>query len=189
MQENDALNAVLEKYAAETFASLSSMDRVHCFWSCTTMEQDEFREMLLKLLNSKVIDVYNDFTPEFIRAVLGSFVKYSAPISKKNDNSSADAQKSWCKVCKEIAEINVQNFLNGRNADENNRVIEQFSADLEPFFRDEELAIFLLLNFARSVARNEFVQTPAEKVNFKSGITKRIWKNAAQKYFPKEYVV
>ena len=190
MQENNALNAVLKDYDAEACKSLDNMDRVHCFWRCTTVTQDDFRKLLCKLLNSDVINIYNDFTPDFIRKVLNDFVKYAMQTNGIEKNQDSDAQKSWRKVCQAIAEHNIADFLaRENNLDEDERLIEQFAADLEPFFRDEELAVYLLLNFARAIARNELVQFPVQEVNFKRGITLRIWKNAAGKYFPKECVV
>ena len=191
MQENNALNAVLKDYDAEACKSLSNMDRVHCFWRCTTVTQDEFRKLLCNLLkNGDVIDVYNDFTPDFICEVLNSFVGYAMRTNGIDKDLDGNAQKSWRKVCKAIAEHNIADFLARENdSSENERLIEQFAADLEPFFRDEELAVCLLLNFARAIARNELVQFPVEQVNFRRGINQRIWKNAAGKYFPKECVV
>ena len=186
MQENETLNAVLESYDAEAFASLGNMERVRCFWRLTTMDEKVFKKMIINTLGKDAntrIDVFNDFTPENLKKLIANFIDHSTKTAKSSDKS----EQYWIVVCKKIAKHNVETFLKSNDCD---KVINDFSDELANFFRDEDLTFTLLLNFIRSIARKELVQTEPERdVNFKRGITERIWQKAAKKYFPEECVL
>ena len=161
---------------AEACTSLSNMERVRCFWRCTTMSEDEFRKFICELCKCDNVDVFN-FSPELLNRIFSGFVARAIEHSDTDDR-----ERNFTMICRQIAEGNIRKFLSDDNEDRDNTITEFFDCLLN-FYRDEPLVINLLLNFVRSVARNE-LKRPHEDaaVDFSPGIEARIWKKAVEKY-------
>lgn len=153
-----------------SFADLDNMSKVRTFWDHTTMEPDDFREFVCKILKKDMLDVFNDFTDKFVLKVMDDLVKQAKKLEPD---------------CGIVAEKNYEIFKANPKSSE---IISQFVDALAGFHRDETLALELLLNFVRSVLRNDYIRSisSAQGVDLRPGVTARIWKNAFLKYFPGE---
>ena len=154
--------------ANESFASLKNNQKVHLFWSCTNMQPDEFRALVSEKLQTKTFDVFNDFTEDLVYKLMPYFVARAEQMSPP---------------CGAVVTRNYIEFLANPNSKE---MVRNFVTALSNFYHDEPLALSLLLNFIRSILRNDFIRRDAaiRQVDLRQGVTERIWENAYHKYFP-----
>ena len=155
--------------ANESFESLKNNQKVHLFWSCTNMQPDEFRALVSEKLQTKTFDVFNDFTEDLVyNKLMPYFVERAEQMSPP---------------CGAVVKRNYEEFLKNPNSKE---MVRNFVTALSNFYHDEPLALSLLLNFIRSILRNDFIRRDAaiRQVDLRQGVTERIWENAYHKYFP-----
>ena len=160
--------------ANESFESLKNNQKVHLFWSCTNMQPDEFRALVSGKLQTKTFDVFNDFTEGLVCELMKDFVERAEQMSPQ---------------CGEVVKSNYEEFLKNPNSEKmerNKEMVKNFVTALSNFYHDEPLALSLLLNFIRSILRNDFIRRDAaiRQVDLRQGVTERIWENAYHKYFP-----
>lgn len=177
------------EYDAEVCNDLSNMERVRWFWHCTTMNDSEFRDIVCKLLGKQNINVYDDFTPEFIVKILQSYVREGFQARYSELASDREEIRNWTAVCLQTAVRNVEHFLSPEKSEYSTTILNDFGDLLITIYQNEELVLELLLNFIRSVVRNDYEHTSVDgQVNYQRGISGRIWKNAAQRCFSREYI-
>lgn len=154
----------------QDFASLKNIEKVRLFWKCTNLPQDEFRAMICRKLQKEDLEVFNDFTETLLYDLMHDLVKRALDMHPQ---------------CGKVAAANHQKFIDNPRSKE---IVRNFVITLSNFYHDEPLALSLLLNFIRSVLRNDFIRknSKVDDVDLQQGITERIWTNAYRKYFPED---
>ena len=151
-------------------------EKVRHFWKVTGMAEDEFADLVeaaYRKLNGESYEFDGDVTGDLIRRILQD---YADAVIRRDDGCAYR--------CGEIIERNRQNFLNHENSA---KVLEAFSNDIYVFAGNRELQLSVLLNFVRSVLRNDFaIERNNEPIKWGPGRVNRIWQQTVDHYFPKE---
>jgi hypothetical protein len=148
-------------------------EKIRHFWRMTAMTEKEFGDLADRACREldgtiTAFDPYNGVTEELVRQLLAD---YARAVAERDE------------YCGRIVENNLNNFKA-----HGDKALTDFVKNIYYVPPDRELHLSLLLNFVRSVLRDDFVVQQQQNVvvDFEPGFVNRLWHEAAAHYFPEE---